>query len=158
MTNSKSTAGGFGVNQIIPIATALIALVFIWLGLGQYGFWSPTKGPLPGFFPVVVAFGMLGASILAFIFSFKDAKPVWPRENWMVVLSGLLIIGATFLIGLIPSVAVYMIVWLRWFERCSWKMTLVTFGVMMAIVIGCFVIWLGVPFPQGLILDALSGR
>ena len=157
MTEGKPATGRIGVTQLIPIAAALIAVVFIWLGLTRYGFWSPAKGPLPGFFPVVIAAGMLGISVLAFIFSFREEVPIWPRENWMVALSGLLIIAATFLIGLIPSVAVYVIVWLRWYEKCSWKTTLITFAVIMAIVVGCFVIWLGVPFPKGLIYQAIFG-
>jgi hypothetical protein len=147
--------GRFGMNQIIPIATALMAVVFIWLGLKTYGFWDPNQGPMPGFFPVLIAAAMLVASCVAFSFSFKDAAPIWPKENWLVVLSGALIIGATFLIGLIPSIAAYVLIWLRGYEKCSWRATLVTFAAIMAVVIGCFVLWLGVPFPKGLIYDAI---
>ncbi len=157
MTEEKPKASGFGVNQIIPIACALMAGAFIWLGLTKYGFWHHAKGPLPGFFPVVIATAMLAASVLAFIFSFRDSAPVWPLANWLVVLSGALIIGATFLIGLIPSVAVYVLVWLRGYEKCTWRQTLITFAVIMAIVLGCFVFWLGVPFPKGLIFDLIFG-
>jgi hypothetical protein len=157
MTEEKTGSTRFGVNQFIPIVTAAMAVVFIWLGLQKYGFWDAFTGPLPGFFPVIISAAMLIASVLAFVFSFKDANPVWPRENWMAVLGGASIIVATYLIGLIPSAAVYVIVWLRWFEKCSWKTTLVTFVVIMAIVVGCFVLWLGVPFPKGLIYDAIFG-
>ena len=155
MSEEKTKSLRLGVNQIIPIAAAGMAVVFILLGLTNYGFWDSFKGPLPGFFPVIISAAMLIASVVAFIFSFKEENPVWPRENWMAVLSGALIIAATFLIGLIPSVAVYVIVWLRWYEKCSWKTTLLTFAVIMSIVVGCFVIWLGVPFPKGLIFDAI---
>jgi len=157
MSENTTAKKRFGVNQVIPIAAALIAGVFIYLGLTQYGFWSPVKGPLPGFFPVVIAVGMLITAVFAFIFSFKEAAPAWPRENWAAVLSGALIIAATYFIGLIPSIGVYVIVWLKWYEKCSWKTTLITLAVVMAIVIGCFVVWLGVPFPNGLIFDAIFG-
>ncbi len=156
MSENTVATRRFGVNQIIPIVAALIAVVFIYLGLKQYGFWSPSKGPLPGFFPVIMGFGLLGASILALIFSFKDAAPVFPRSSWMIVFAGAAIIGATFLIGLVPSVGVYVILWLKWYEKCTWKTTLITFAVIMAVVVGCFVIWLGVPFPKGLIYSAIT--
>lgn len=157
MSESKTALKRFGVNQIIPIALAAMSVVFIWIGLKQYGFWSPVKGPLSGFFPVIIAVAMLAAAILAFVYSFKDESPVFPRESWTAVLSGVLIIGSTFLIGMIPSIAIYLLVWLRGYEKCSWKTTLITFAVMMAIVVGCFVLWLGVPFPKGLILDSIFG-
>ncbi len=157
MNGMKPAVRRFGANQIIPIAAAAVAVVFIWMGLKQYGFWSPTKGPLPGFFPVIIATGMLGAAVLAFLFSFREESPAWPRENWAAVIAGAAIIGASFLIGLIPSVGLYVIVWLKWYEKCTWKTTLITFAIIMAIVIGCFVIWLGVPFPRGLILDMILG-
>lgn len=154
--SEKAKSARFGVNQIIPVAAAGIAVLFIVLGLKSYGFWSPVKGPLPGFFPVIIAFGMLGASVLAFIFSFREEAPVWPKENWLAPLSVGAIIGATFLIGLVPSVGLYVILWLKVYEKCTWKTTLITFAVIMAIVVGCFVIWLGVPFPKGLIYAALT--
>ena len=155
MTKTEGKSSGFGINQIIPIVTAVMSIAFIWLGLNKYGFWHPTKGPLPGFVPVVIAVGMLLASILAFVFSFREEAPVFPVANWLVPLSVACIIGATFLIGLIPSVAIYVLVWLRAYEKCTWKTTLITFAAIMAVVIGCFVLWLGVPFPKGLIYNAL---
>ena len=147
-----------GTVQLVPAATALLAVVFIWLGLTEYGFWNPAKGPMPGFFPVAIAVAMLFASLLAFVFSFKEEAPEWPRANWLVVLSVALVMAGTFVFGLILSVAAYVLVWLRWYEKCSWRTTLTTFAFIMAIVIGCFVLWLGVPFPKGIVYDALFNR
>jgi small-conductance mechanosensitive channel len=155
MSEATTKARHFGINQLIPVLTALMAVAFIWLGLSKYGFWSDTKGPLPGFFPVVVAVAMLFVSLLTFVQSFRGSVPSWPAENWLVVLSAVLIIGGTFLIGMVPSLAVYVLIWLRRFEKCTWRTTLVTTAVIMAVVIGCFVIWLGVPFPKGLIYNAI---
>ncbi len=155
MTDEATKAKRFGMNQIIPIATAIMAIVFIYLGLGKYGFWHSSKGPLPGFFPVIISIVMLLASILSFAFSFKERIPVWPRDNWMAVLGAAFVIGATFLVGMIPSVAIYVLAWVRGYEKCSWKTTIVTFAVIMTIVVGCFVLWLDVPFPKGLLYDAI---
>lgn len=145
----------FGSKQAIPIAAAAIAGVFIYLGITEYHFWDPLKGPRPGFFPVIIGVALLAASFLAFVFSFKEDAPSWPAANWLVPLSVVAIMGATFLIGLLPSIAVYLILWLRWYEKYSWRTTLVAFSVTMAIVIGAFVLWLGVPFPKGLIYNAI---
>ncbi len=155
MTEKSGNVRNFNSQQLIPIGTAIIAILFIWLGLSKYGFWDEFKGPLPGFFPVVIATAMLFASGLAFVFSFKEKAPIWNAANWLVVLSVALIFGTTFLIGLIPSIAIYVLVWLRWYEKVNWKPTLITFAIIMGIVIGVFILWLGVPFPKGLIFNAL---
>lgn len=155
MSASTAEKKRFGINQIIPAVSAAIAIVFVWLGLAKYGFWHASQGPMSGFYPTIIGIGLFIMSIVGFVFSFKDKAPIFPAESWMAVLGALAIIAASFLIGLIPSVGVYVILWLKWYEKYSWKTTLITFAVIMAIVIGCFVLWLQVPFPRGLILDAI---
>ena len=155
MSSETPQVRKFGTKQFIIIALAIMSIVFIWLGITKYGFWDEFKGPRPGFFPVLISFAMLAASVLALVFSFKETAPSWPKENWLVPLSVVAIMLATFVIGLLPSLAVYIVVWLRWLEKCTWKTTMVVFFIIMAIVIGAFVLWLGVPFPKGIIYNAL---
>ena len=155
--NAAPTTRSFGLGSLIPLATAVMAGVFIWLGLTQYGFWSDSKGPMSGFFPVVIASALLLVSVVSFVQSLSEKKPVLPGVNWLAPLSVVLIIGATLLIGMVPSLAVYAVVWLRYFEKFSWRVTLITTVWIMAVVIGCFVLWLGVPFPQGMIYEAITG-
>ena len=58
---------------------------------------------------------------------------------------------------MIPAIILYVILWLRVVEKTPWKQTLIVLATIMAIVYGVFVVWLGVPFPQGFILEALLG-
>lgn len=158
MTKDSARGRRFGTNQLLPLAGMGVALLFVLLGLGKYGFWHELHGPLPGFFPVLMGAALLLVSLFALLLSFRDEAPLWPRENWLIVFGAVLVVAATFLIGLVPSVALFLLVWLRRFEGCGWRTTLVTCGVVMAVVIGCFGMWLQVPFPQGLILDLLANR
>lgn len=145
----------FGTKQAILIVLALIAIVFIYLGVTKYGFWDEFKGPRPGFFPVIISIALLAVTVFALFASFKEQAPQWSPADWLVPLSVLCIMGTTFLIGLLPSLAIYVVVWLRWLEKCTWKTTITVFVIVMAIVIGVFVLWLGVPFPKGIIYNAL---
>ncbi len=147
----------FGAKQIIPISMLVVGIVFLTLGLQKYGFWSDTKGPRPGFFPVIMAVLLIAMSVLLFFQSFKEEQGRYPLSNWLVALGGIGIFAASFLIGFIPAIGAYVIVWLKVYEKCTWKLTLISFGVIMAIIVGTFVLWLGVPFPNGLILDAIIG-
>lgn len=144
-------------KHIIPLCTAVVASVFIYLGVGQFGFWQNGRGPMPGFVPTIIASILLLISLLAFIQAFREQPPAYPAENFMAVLGGAALIGMTMLIGMIPSIAVYVVLWLKVYEKSTWKQTLTVLAVIMAIVLGVFVAWLGVPFPNGMIFDAILG-
>lgn len=143
-------------KMVIPVVTAIIAIVFIYFGITKYGFMHEVRGPLPGFFPTIIGFLLLGLSILAFIGSLKEEGPGFPIANWYPALGVIAIMLSTLVIGMLPSLAIFVLLWLRWFEKFSWKATLIGFAVIMAIVIGAFVMWLGVPFPKGFIYNLIA--
>lgn len=138
-------------KQMIPLFMAGFAVVFGWVGVFKLGFWKPAQGPAPGFFPSIMAVVMFLTSILAFIQSFKEDRTVkYERQELLVIASGAGIILATFLIGLVGSCFLYIILWLKVFEKASWKDTLIILAVVAFIVIGVFGLWLGIQFPLGL--------
>lgn len=145
----------FNATIFIPVVTAVISIVFIWMGLGKYGFWHAMKGPMPGFFPVIVGFALLAVSILSFVQSFKETAPVFPVANWFVPLGFIALIAASYIIGMIPSIAIYVVLWLKWYEKCTWKATIIAFVILMAIVVGAFSMWLRIDFPKGLIYNLI---
>jgi len=140
---------------IIPIFTILVSVIFIYFGFTKYGFWDPMKGPKPGFVPVLISFLLLGISLLALFTSLKEEAPEFPKDNWYCVLGMVALVIGSFIIGLIPSVIVYLLVWLKRFEKVSWKSTIIVMAIVLVIVIGVFVMWLGIDFPKGIILDAI---
>jgi hypothetical protein len=146
----------FGVKAIIPIATAAVGLVFLVLGFGTYGFWSETSGPLPGFFPSIIGITLIGVSAIAFLQSLKDERQPVPVRNWFPAIAVFAIIVLTMLIGMLPSLALFLLFWIRFYEKYPWKTTIITSLVILAIVVGVFMFWLNVPFPRGIIFDALA--
>ena len=142
--------------MVIPVVTAVIAALFIYLGITKYGFWHEVRGPLPGFFPTIIGFALLGLSVLAFLGGRKEEGTTYPIENWYPALGVIGIMLATLVIGMLPSLALFVILWLKVYEKYNWKTTLVGLAIIMAIVIGAFVMWLGVPFPKGLIYNLIA--
>ena len=142
---------------LIPIATAIISLVFIVYGFMSYGFWE--NQPTPGFFPIIIAVVLLASSIgcMFQIIRAKDSKEVkYNLQELMVILGGGAIIVGTFLIGLVPSALIYILVWLRLVEKAPWKIILLIEVIVAAIVLGVFTAWLQVRFPVGLLGDLLG--
>lgn len=147
----------FHSQVLIPIATAIVALVFIVIGVKEYGFW---KGqPTPGFFPIIIAVVLLASSIAGFfqIARDKDSADVkYNRNELMVMLGAAGIILCTFLIGLVPSCLIYILLWLKLVEHAPWKVVITIEIIMAAIILGVFTAWLQIRFPMGL-LGSLLG-
>ena len=144
------------LRTVIPLATIVFSLVFIIVGLKDYGFW---KGqPTPGFFPIIIAVVLLASSIACFlqIARDKDSETVqYNRNELMVMLGAAAIILCTFLIGLVPSCLIYIFLWLKFVEHASWKVIVIIELIMAAIILGVFTFWLQIRFPMGLLLDMI---
>ncbi len=144
------------LRTVIPLATIVFSLVFIIVGLKDYGFW---KGqPTPGFFPIIIAVVLLVSSIACFlqIARDRDSETVrYNRNELMVMLGAAAIILCTFLIGLVPSCLIYIFLWLKFVEHASWKVIVIIELIMAAIILGVFTFWLQIRFPMGLLLDMI---
>jgi len=143
---------------IIPILTFALGAVFFGIGFFDYGFWDSTASkPTKGFFPVIIAVALMAISVLAFIQGVRGKKVEYELKNWFVPAAFLAIVAASYVIGLVPAVIVFEILWLRFYEKQSWKTTLITLAIVLFIVVCCFQMWLGVDFPMGFIVDMILG-
>lgn len=140
-----------GSKQLIPLATALIGVVFAVIGFTQPGFWD--KEPKPGFFPSIIAIVLVIASIAAFFQTLKEEEqPNYNKNELMVIGGGLSLIAGTFLVGLIPMVFLYALFWLKVIEKGTpWKDIIIIELIVAVIVLGVFAGWLQVQFPWGML-------
>ena len=60
-----------------------------------------------------------------------------------------------YIIGMLPSMTIFLLVWMKGVEKAPWSHTLIVTVGTMAVLIGVFAIWLQVRFPMGIILDTL---
>lgn len=135
---------------MIPLATALIGVVFAVIGFTQLGFWD--KEPQPGFFPSIIAIVLVIASIAAFFQTLREeGQPNYNKNELLVILDGLSLIAGTFLVGLIPMVFLYVLFWLKVIEKGTpWKDIIIIELIVAVIVLGVFAGWLQVQFPWGM--------
>lgn len=142
---------GFNSRALIPIATAIVSLVYIGIGLKQFGFWNGQ--PTAAFFPIIIAVVLLLTSLLCLfqIVKGKEAAPKYNKDELLVILGAGGIIVGCWLIGLIASCLVYLFIWLKFVEHSSWKVILIIEAIVAALIIGVFVVWMQVQFPVGLL-------
>ncbi len=135
---------------MIPLATALIGVVFAVIGFTQLGFWD--KEPQPGFFPSIIAIVLVIASIAAFFQTLREEEqPNYNKNELLVIVGGLSLIAGTFLVGLIPMVFLYVLFWLKVIEKGTpWKDIIIIELIVAVIVLGVFAGWLQVQFPWGM--------
>ena len=78
----------FNSRAVIPAVTAVVALVFIGVGLTDFGFWEGQ--PTAAFFPIIIAAVLLATSLLCLVqvLRGKEAPPVYNRNELMVILGG----------------------------------------------------------------------
>ena len=88
----------------------------------------------------------------------EDGTAVYYKEELLVIAAAAAIIGCTYIFGMLPTLALFVILWLKLVEKASWKTVVIIPLIVMAIVIGVFVLWLGVRFPNGLIYNAIVNR
>ena len=143
---------------IVPVVTCAIGILFASIAFGQYGFWdSVAMKPTKGFFPGIISIGLIALSVLAFINGLKSPTAEFRLINWYVPLAVLLIIAATYEIGMIPSLLIFVLLWLKVYEKQSWTTTIIALLIVSFIVIGCFRIWLDIQFPIGFIGELIFG-
>ncbi len=140
----------FNSRALIPIVTAIIAAVFIGVGLKDFGFWEGQ--PTAAFFPIIIAVVLLATSLLCLVqvLRGKEPAPVYNKNELMVILGGGGIIIGCYVIGLILSCLLYLFLWLKVIEKASWKAVIVIEVFMAALILGVFVFWMQVQFPMGL--------
>ena len=150
----------FGTKQIVPLCIAGVCAVFLATGLKKFGFWNATqKSPTPAFVPSIICVLLIAICLITVVTSLKeDGKAVYHKEEFLVIGTSIAIIVCINIIGMLPTLALFVILWLKLLEKAPWKSTIIILAIVMAIVIGVFVLWLGVRFPNGMILNAIQNR
>ncbi|ONI46466.1 hypothetical protein AN640_00745 [Candidatus Epulonipiscium fishelsonii] len=138
------------IKQIFPSILILISLFFIYEGIVKIGFWDGDNGPMGGFYPTIIAIILLIGSVISLMQSLKESEVKFFRDDFKVIFAGAAIIACSMLIGLIPSIAIYLVIWMRIIEKISWKSTLIFAGITTVIVYLVFGVWLAIQFPMGL--------
>lgn len=141
---------------ILPAITATLGVLWVVVGLFVYGWWIDGR-PASGFFPTVVGFLLAVVSGMAIAGEFRSAPPGFFLYHAYPTLAAVSVVLAAMLIGFFPALAIYCFCWIRWFEKYSWRfsilLTVGTIGGVYAI----FRLWLRVPFPGGLIAQLVAG-
>ena len=146
----------FGTKQVMPLLIIAVCALFIQNGMSKFGFWNASKGPTAAFVPTIVCVMLIALCVIDFTKSYKDTKPVkYYKPEFIMMITGVVLIAAIHFIGMLPALAIFVVVWLKLMEKAPWKHIILILAIVMAIVIGVFVLWLKVRFPEGILFEML---
>lgn len=140
-------------KTILPVATAAIAMVFVYMGVAVFGFWDPVAGPKSGFYPTLAGIVLLLISALTFYLSWSEKPPVFPRQDLLVAGGAFAFIMMSYVVGLMPSMVLYLMGWMKLVEKSTWSRALKITAAVGIVAYGVFGLWLEVPFPKGLLFE-----
>jgi putative tricarboxylic transport membrane protein len=134
----------------------VFALAFGAAALKQYAFWAPT-GPGPAFLPfwLGVVMALLATMLLVGALRTQDAGADWlPNREGLRRLA--IVVGVTVafvallnVTGMVLGTLLFLIVLMRFLDRCAWPLTLAVALATAAFIYLVFARWLRVPLPVG---------
>jgi putative tricarboxylic transport membrane protein len=140
-------------------AGALLLVFALAFGAGAlklYAFWSPT-GPGPAFLPfwLGVVMALLATLLLVGALRTQDAGADWlPNREGLRRLA--IVVGVTVafvallnVTGMVLGTLLFLIVLMRFLDRCAWPLTLAVALATAAFIYLVFARWLRVPLPVG---------
>lgn len=141
--------------RAVAVAPLLLAAGFGAHAIATLPLGTPTR-PGPGLWPVVVSAAVVALSSLAMLSdrAGEGATPFTPRVRHVaaaVAVTAVFVWAFTWFGLVLPALA-FLIVWLRWFGKESWRTTLVVAVLTTIAFYVLFVTLLAVPLP----LDVLS--
>ena len=83
------------------------------------------------------------------------APAKYDRPAIYLMIALVAIFFVSMLIGFLPTLLIFYIFWLRVMEKMPVKTIVISTVVVSAIVYGTFSVWLGVPFPEGLLFEMI---
>lgn len=145
---------------VVPLIIAAVCAVFLVTGLSKFGFWnSATQSPTAAFVPSIICALLIAVCLITVVTGWNQSgRAEYHRDEFLIILTAAAVIGCTYLIGMLPALGLFVVLWLKLVEHAPWKSTLIILAIVAVLVIGVFVMWLGVRFPTGMLYDAIVNR
>ena len=146
----------FNSRIIPPALITLLGVLWVVVGLTEYGWWGE-KGPTTGFFPIITGALLAFVGVLAFNSERKQKAPKYHLANMFPLFGVLATVAAAMLIGFFPAMLLYVFLWLKVYEKYSLLFSTMVSVITTLAMYGIFALWLRVPFPAGVIMNAIIG-
>ncbi|MDR1626314.1 MAG: tripartite tricarboxylate transporter TctB family protein [Spirochaetia bacterium] len=139
------------MNKVFPVICIPLGILWILMGIVKYGVWVD-HGPGGGLFPMVCGTMLVGFGIPLLFHEIKS-KANLPLDKRAVifVFVSIVTVSSIYFIGMVPALGIFIIVWLKFFEKKPIFKSVTIGTVMAAFLFILFRLLLKVPLPNGLL-------
>jgi putative tricarboxylic transport membrane protein len=145
-----------GADRTAGAVLLALAVAFSAGALQQYAYWGP-NGPGPAFLPfwLGLVMAVLAAMLLVGALRSNDRGADWLpsgeglRRLVLVLGVTVLYVATLNLVGMVIGTVLFLIVLMRFLDRCAWPLTLAVALATAGFIYLVFVRWLRVPLPVG---------
>jgi hypothetical protein len=135
-----------------------LAVAFSAGALKQYDYWG-ANGPGPAFLPFWLGLVMALLATLLLVGAMRSSDPGtdWlptgegRRRLVLVMVATIVFVALLNVIGMVVGTVLFLIVLMRFLDRCAWPLTLMVSVATAAFVYLVFARWLRVPLPVGVL-------
>ncbi len=144
------------MRKLFPVFA--IALGVFWAAMSfRYGLWI-RRGPGGGFFPLVGGLLCAGFGLIYLLGEMRSPTPASVDKKFLYpILAVLSALVASYAIGLLPALLLFIFLWLWLYEKRGVSSSLLIAACTAAGIWAVFVHWLVVPLPQGAVHALIFG-
>lgn len=145
------------MRKIFPVFAIVAGLFWVYMAVANYGLWV-RRGPGGGFFPLI---GGILTSLFGLFFLIGEIRVPQPgsidKKFLYPILAVLGVLLASYGIGILPAMMLYIFLWLLCYEKFTFKLSASVAVCSVAVLYAVFVYWLSVPLPRGALGAAIFG-
>ena len=141
---------------IVPIVSLVVGVAWAVVGGVEYSWWTDGR-PASGFFPSLVGILLAAVALIGIASETRSEPPAFLVAHVYPAAAAIVVVSAAVLIGFFPALAIYVLLWMRLFERYSWRCSLLTTIFSIGGVFSIFRVWLRIPFPAGYLYRLVTG-
>lgn len=144
------------MRKIFPVFAIVLGLFWVVMAF-DYGLWV-RRGPGGGFFPLIGGAITAVFSLFYLVMEIRNPQPGSVDRKFIYpILAVLGVLLCSYLIGLLPSMLLYIFLWLWRYEKFSARYSCCVSGGTILVMYAVFVYWLTVPLPRGMLGAAIFG-
>ena len=112
------------MNKAAPLICLAVGSYWIFLGVTKYQLWV-TNGPGGGLFPAIAGILMVLCSIILLRRFMKSGETTRMQTKTILLIAATIVtVLAVNIIGIIPALGLFMILWLKLYNKSSLKLSL----------------------------------
>ena len=138
------------MKKIVPAISVILGVYWVWKGI-EIGLMVSRQRIGGGLIPLICGLMALVFGVLELLKKTENEEKKSLDIKWLILIGALIVtLIAIKIIGMLPSFALLMFFWMLFYEKLSWKKSLLISLITVIVLYLIFGMWLKIRFPRSL--------